>query len=347
VSVSGGGPAYTVLLIERFLSRLVHGSRFFPRGRRRRLQYPASPMQANNLNSIFMNMENPPDDIGAVPDPVPKPSALKVAILRAAHQLLDTPLVFEDALALRILGTVEEEALRCNPSQYNTARLKGMRASLVVRSKLAEEQWARSQSHGVRQYVILGAGLDTFAYRNKDHDRSRIFEVDLPAMQQWKRECLRVAGIEEPESLTFVPVDFERSTLAEGLGQVAFRDSEPAFFSWLGVTMYLEEDAVMSTLCFIASLAPGSGVVFDYGVLPKLLSPKERASVELLAARAAEHGELWKTYFAPSVLVQTLRSFGFNEVEDFGPQHLNEQYFSGRLDGFRKSGVSRLICARI
>jgi methyltransferase (TIGR00027 family) len=304
-------------------------------------------MRTGKLDSIFMNMQSGQDNIGTVPDPVPKPSALKVAILRAAHQLLDTPVVFEDALALKILGTAEEKSLRGNPSQYNTPRLKALRAALVVRSKLAEDRWTQSQAHGVRQYVILGAGLDTFAYRNPDHDRIRIFEVDLPATQRWKRECLRVAGIEEPVSLIFVPVDFERSTLAEGLGQVAFRNSEPAFFSWLGVTMYIDEEAVMSTLRFIASLAPGSGVVFDYGVLPRLLSPRERSGMELLAAKAAEQGELWKTYFDPSALASTLRSLGFNEVEDFGPEELNELYFPRRLDGFRKSGVSRLICARI
>ena len=271
----------------------------------------------------------------------------RVAILRAAHQILDVPLVFEDALALRILGAAEQDALRTDPWQYNTPRLKGLRASLVVRSRLVEEEWVRSKGRGVRQYVILGAGLDTFGYRNQDHDQSRIFEVDLSAMQQWKRDCLRIAGIKEPASLTYVAVDFERSTLAEGLEQAAFCHSEPAFFSWLGVTMYLEEGAVMNTLRFIASLAPGSGVVFDYGVLPGLLSPVERARMEFLASRAAEHGEGWKAYFDPASLVETLRSLGFGQVEDFGPERLNQRYLSGRTDGLHKSGVSRLICARI
>jgi methyltransferase (TIGR00027 family) len=306
-----------------------------------------SPMPPGELNFLFMSMQRTPDSTGTNPDPAPKPSARMVAILRAAHQLLDRPVVFEDALALRILGAAEQESLRSDPSQYNTPRLKGLRASVVVRSRLAEEEWARSKGCGVRQYVILGAGLDTFAYRNQDHGRSRIFEVDLPAMQQWKRDCLRVAGIKEPGSLTYLPVDFERATLAEGLVQAAFCRSEPAFFSWLGVTMYLEEGAVMNTLRFIASLAPGSGVVFDYGVLPALLSPMERSRMEFLAARAAKHGEGWKACFDPSSLVEALRSWGFDQVEDLGPERLNERYLSGRTDGLRKSGVSRLICARI
>jgi len=284
---------------------------------------------------------------GVVSESIPKPSALRVGILRAAHQLLDIPLVFEDPFALRILGPVEEESLRNDPMRYDTPRLNGLRASLVVRSRLAEEEWARSKQYGVRQFVILGAGLDTFAYRNQSHDSSRIFEVDLPLTQKWKRDCLRVAGIEEPASLTFAPVDFERSTLAEGLRAARFNDDEPAFFSWLGVTMYLGEVSVIDTLRFVSSLRPKSGIVFDYGVLPALLSPVERSSMAVFAGKAAEHGEPWKAYFDPSVLVGTLRSMGFNEVEDLGAAELNERYFSGRTDGLRKSGVSRLICARV
>lgn len=277
----------------------------------------------------------------------PKPSALRVAILRAAHQLLDSPLIFEDPLALKILGEAEEEALRSDPSRYNTPLLRGLRTSLAVRSRLAEDERARSRERGVRQCVILGAGLDTTAYRDRRDDGTRIFEVDHPEMQQWKRSLLQTVGLKAPESLAFVPLDFESFTLAEALQQAGFHESEPAFFSWLGVTMYLEEDAVLETLRYIASLAPGSGVVFDYGTDPSLLSPKEKKSLELLSARTAEHGEPWKTFFAPAVLVGKLRSLGFNEAEDLGPEEVTARYLSGRADGLRKSGVSRLICARV
>ncbi|MGA7879114.1 MAG: SAM-dependent methyltransferase [Desulfoferrobacter sp.] len=230
-------------------------------------------------------------------------------------------------------------------SQYNTPLLKGLRTSVVVRSRLAEDEWNRSRQCGTIQYVILGAGLDTFAYRNRDS--SRIFEVDLPATQQWKRNCLLTAGIEEPASLTFVPIDFERSALTKALGNAGFRMDEPAFFSWLGVTMYLEEDAIMTTLRFIAALVPGSAVVFDYTVVPSLLSPRERRAMEVLAARATEGGEPWKTFFEPASLAGMLYSLGFSEVEDHGPKQLNERYLSGRTDGLRKSGVSRLVCVRV
>lgn len=219
--------------------------------------------------------------------------------------------------------------------------------SVVVRSRLTEDEWSRSRQRGTHQYVILGAGLDTFAYRNRVQDGSLVFEVDLPETQQWKRNCLRVASIEEPTSLSFVPLDFESSTLVDALGRAGFRLDLPAFFSWLGVTMYLEEEAIVTTLRFISSLPSGSGAVFDYAVEPSLLSPRERKVMESLAARVAEYGEPWKTHFAPASLIEILRSLGFGEVEDWGPEQINEQYLSGRNDGMRKGGVSRMICARV
>ena len=283
----------------------------------------------------------------SVQDDPPKLSALRVAIVRAAHQLLDKPLVFEDALALRILGSDEETRLRSDPMRYNAPALLGLRASLVVRSRLAEEEWARVRRNGVRQYVILGAGLDTYAYRHLQDDESRIYEVDLPSTQLWKRDWLRAAGIDEPAALTFVPTDFESSTLAETLMRAGFRRDEPAFFSWLGVTMYLAETAFLNTMRFIGCLRPGSGVVFDYAVSPAVLSARERKGRELFASRGAEHGEPWKLFFGPFDLEQTLCSLGFNEVQDLGPDELNERYLAGRKDGLRKSGSSRLICANV
>jgi methyltransferase (TIGR00027 family) len=278
---------------------------------------------------------------------IPKPSALRVAVFRAAHQLLDTPLVFQDPLALRILGADEEAALRSDPLRCNAPLLKGLRVSVVVRSRLAEDEWNRSKERGLNQYVILGAGLDTFAYRNPEQEGGRIFEVDLPETQRWKRACLHAASIGEPPWLSFVPTDFERSTLAEALEGAGFRADRPAFFSWLGVTMYLEEEAIYATLSYVASLPMGSGVVFDYAVDPSLLSPRELNAMESLRARVAEHGEPWKTHFIPEFLAGKLRSLGFAEVEDWGPEEINGRYLSNREDGMRKGGVSRMICARV
>jgi methyltransferase (TIGR00027 family) len=294
-----------------------------------------------------MTLHSAQENRETVLDPPPKPSALRVAILRAVHQLLDRPVIFEDPLALRILGTAEEERLRRDPTRHNTAALVSLRTSVVLRSRLAEDEWARARQNGVCQFVILGAGLDTSAYRNPDQGDSRIYEVDIPSTQLWKRACLRAVGIEEPALLTFVAIDFETSSLPEALTKAGFNRDEPAFFSWLGVSMYLEEDAFLNTLRFIGSLAPRTGVVFDYTLSPALLSPSERKVIEFFASRAAGHGERWKSFFDPASVTATLLSLGFNEVQDLGPDELHDRYLAGRTDGLRKSRVSHLICANI
>lgn len=278
---------------------------------------------------------------------IPRPTALKVAQLRAVHQVLDFPLVFEDPLAMKILGKAEEETLRNNPWRHNDSLYKGLRTSVVVRSRLTEDEWDRSYRDGLRQYVILGAGLDTFAYRNGHKEGIRIFEVDLPTTQQWKRDCLYAAGIEVPSTLTFVATDFETLTLKQALEQAGFKHDRPAFFSWLGVTIYLNMDAILQTLRYIAALIPGSAVVFDYGVVPDLLSPRERKAMDILSKTVAEQGEPWKTFFIPASLTELLHSLHFTNVEDFGPELLNDRYLSGRMDGLRKSGVFRLIFAKV
>ncbi|AOJ67093.1 hypothetical protein WJ32_22360 [Burkholderia ubonensis] len=274
----------------------------------------------------------------------PKPSAQRVATLRAAHQLLDDPLILEDRLALKILGSTNEAAVRSNPGLYDDPLSKGLRMSVVVRSRFAEDEWQKAAQNDVRQYVILGAGLDTYAYR-EIHQNRRIFEVDLPATQQWKRACLSAADIEIPASLTYVPMDFEHDTLTRALSEAGFRKDEPAFFSWLGVSMYLEEDAILETLRFIASCAAGSGVVFDYVVTPSLLDPMERLGMELVRARVAENGEPWKSDFDPASLADKIRSLGFSEAINISPESLSDIYLAGRSDGFRMGGSLRLMHA--
>src|SRR5579863_130495 len=175
-------------------------------------------------------------------------TAQKVAIRRAAHQLLDDPRVLDDPLALRIIGAEAAAALRSSPRE-NHDFSRAFRAFMAVRSRYAEDQIAQAVANGVNQCVVLGAGLDTFACRNP-HPELHVFEVDHPATQAWKREQLRAAGIAIPESLTFVPVDFERQVLADELRQADFRE-EPVFFSWLGVTPYLTHAAFTTTLSFI------------------------------------------------------------------------------------------------
>jgi len=278
---------------------------------------------------------------------IAKPSALRVAALRAAHQLLDSPLIYPDPRALKILGADAEARLRASLAKYDARPFRSLRTSLAVRSRLAADEWDAAVGSGVRQCVVLGAGLDTFAYRPQERDDIRLFEVDLPDMQRWKRHRLKAAGIAEPPSLAYVPLDFENDTLGAALARAGFRPEKPAFFTWLGVTMYLAADAVLAQLSYIGSLAPGSAVVFDYAVSPEKLSPPERAALEALAGRTAEHGEEWKTFFIPDELVSALCAMGLGAVEDYGPQALNERYLAGRADGLRKSGLTRIIVATV
>ncbi|MBE1160045.1 class I SAM-dependent methyltransferase [Dyella acidiphila] len=276
----------------------------------------------------------------------PSRTAWLMANLRAVHQLLDQPLVLDDPVALRILGTEAAALLRDDPYVYNDPFARGLRAILIVRSRVAEDELLRSVAAGARQYVVLGAGLDTFAYRNPHRAAGlRVFEVDHPSTQQWKRRCLRDAGIALPRELVFAPIDFERGTLAQGLAEAGFRSDVPACFSWLGVTMYLSEEAVLETLRFVATLPQGSSISFDYHVPESMRSPVQRIFTEVLGQRAAAAGEPWICEFDPALLRQRLLQLGFSAIEDFSPEALNRRYLDRRKDGLHMGG--RIMCARV
>ena len=200
----------------------------------------------------------------------------------------------------------------------------------------------------MRQYVVLGAGFDTFAYRNPHPESSlRVFEVDHPATQGWKRKMLAAAGIAVPGSLRFAPVDFERETLDEGLARAGFDPAVPSFFSWLGVAMYLTDDAFTATLGKLGAAAPGSGLVLDYAVPRAHLGWLQRLAHDRLSRRVAAAGEPFRTFFTPGELRARLQRAGFRDVEDLGPDELNARYFQGRRDGLRVRGaLARLAAAR-
>src|SRR6202161_3935895 len=189
---------------------------------------------------------------------IPSKTALSVALRRAAHQLYDSPLVFNDPIAVPILGQAYSEELRRTPLRPDRPFSIGLRAFLVARSRYAEDNLRRAVESGVHQYVLLGAGLDTFAYRNP-YAELRVFEVDHPATQQWKRELLQRNHIAIPESVTYAPVDFERQSLPTQLGDAGFNQRAPAFFAWLGVVPYLTLEAFRGTLSFISAQPPGTG----------------------------------------------------------------------------------------
>jgi methyltransferase (TIGR00027 family) len=276
----------------------------------------------------------------------PSVTAERAAIRRAAHQLVDRPLVFEDPLALRILGAQTESEVRSDPEGSPAGRSRVLRAFLAARSRYAEDALAEAVSRGVRQYVVLGAGLDTFAYRNP-HEGLRVFEVDRAATQEWKRRRLAEAEIGLPESLTFAHVDFERDTLGDALARAGFDAGRAAVFAWLGVTPYLSRDAVVATLRFAASASAGSEIIFDFALDPSSLEDERRQALERLAALVAAIGEPFMTFFDPGTLAAELVALGFGRADVVGPGDLDARYFRGRSDGLGLRGIGHLAHARL
>jgi methyltransferase (TIGR00027 family) len=262
---------------------------------------------------------------------------------RAEHQLFDHPPVLVDPIAVPIIGPQARE--RLTPAAARGAVARGSRAWMVVRSRFAEDALAQAVANGVRQYVLLGAGLDTFAYRNP-HPALRVFEVDHPATQAWKRRKLVAGGISIPSTVTFVAVDFERQSLPDELRHAGLDPEAPAFFAWLGVTMYLTADAFAATLGYIASRPEGSGVAFDYAVPRASLGLFGRFAHDRLAKRVEAAGEPFRTFFDPAELRRRLEAAGFHSIEDLGAAEINARYFANRTDRLRvRGGLARLACA--
>jgi methyltransferase (TIGR00027 family) len=280
----------------------------------------------------------------------PSRTAMRVAMHRAAHQLFDrAPRVLEDPVAVPIIGAGALARLQADADQRDGLIPRAMRAFMVARSRFAEDELVRAIGRGATQYVVLGAGLDTFAYRRPASSaRVRVFEVDHPSTQAWKRSQLAAASIAIPADVTFAPVDFERETLADGLAQAGFDRSRPAFFSWLGVTIYLTEEAIVSTLTFVASTPRGGGLVFDYAVPPSSVGVRSRLAFNALAGRVAAAGEPFRTHFDPVALHDRLTSLGFHSIADLGSDEMNARYFVDRADGLRLVGfLGRVLSAEV
>jgi methyltransferase (TIGR00027 family) len=254
----------------------------------------------------------------------PSLTALGAARLRAAHQVLDGASILLDPLAMRILGPDAETSLSHAEAHPSGPRIRWF---IAARSRIAEDALAVAVGDGARQLVVLGAGLDTLAYRTPLADRLRIFEVDHPATQAWKRQRLTAAAIPLPKTLAFVPIDFEYETLAETLAAAGFDPAQRTFFSWLGVVPYLTEPAVFSTLAVIAGLPGGADVVFDYVNPAGSVTPAGRIAHQALAARTAALGETFECYFDTAELCSRLGAMGFRHVDDAGSVQLAPRFF--------------------
>ncbi|MFJ4651282.1 class I SAM-dependent methyltransferase [Nocardia sp. NPDC088792] len=261
----------------------------------------------------------------------PSRTAQATAYARAYHQVADEPRIFTDPLAARLLGVTDAELVELDTATMDHPGHAGAsnqprRLFLAARARFAEDSVAAAVGAGVRQVVILGAGLDTFAYRNP-HPGLHVFEVDHPATQSWKRERLAAAGIDLPETLTFVPVDFETQTLAAELESAGFKRSEPAVFVWLGVIFYLTSDAIRGTLEYVAGQAGSTELIFDY--LQPADSDEDRAAMQDRADRLAAVGEPLFSIFAPDEIAAQLRSLGFTGIEDHWAPDLIATYLDG------------------
>jgi methyltransferase (TIGR00027 family) len=246
-----------------------------------------------------------------------------IARQRAAHQLLDHGSILYDPFAMKILHEDEKDVLQF----ANAHPLASIgRLFTAARSRIAEDALSVAVERGVRQIVILGAGLDTFALRSPHGPRQiRIYEVDHPATQEWKRERLAEAQIPLPPWLNLVPVDFERDDLGEMLAGAGFQRNWPSFFTWLGVVPYLTSDAIGNTLDYMASVQ-NSEVVFDYMEPPQAFSEEMREMVTKRTEQLEKTDEGWASRFEPDGIAAILRSHGFCDIEDINFEEITSRF---------------------
>jgi methyltransferase (TIGR00027 family) len=250
----------------------------------------------------------------------PSFTALTAAAARAAHLVVDgEPVIFADTLASALLGQRAEELLSYHTSHGTHPVLAGARAQVTCRSRYTEDALARAIGRGVTQYVILGAGLDSFAYRSgglAGGRRVRVLEVDHPATQDWKRRALADARMTVPDGVTFAPADLAADALPGILAVAGLDSSVPALVSWLGVTMYLTRDAIAATLAALGALAPGTEVIADYMLPAELRDDAGAVYGSLVAQASAERGEPWLSCFGPDEMADLARGAGFGAVRN-------------------------------
>jgi methyltransferase (TIGR00027 family) len=275
--------------------------------------------------------------------------------MRAAHQLLDDePRVLDDPVAPALVDPAALAALRADPARFRTPEALGRRAHVVARSRFAEDRLAAAAARGVAQYVVLGAGLDTFAYRQPAWARGlAVVEVDHPASQADKRARLAAAGVAVPANVAFAAVDLEAAArapaparaLADALAAHGVRPDAPAFVAWLGVMMYLSAGAVDAVFGAVAAMPAGSEIAFTYAPPPPPgVDPADWPSP---GHRSATAGEPWRTFFAADALEARLRAMGYADVEFLDAGAAEARYFRGRRDGLPAPRDATIAAARV
>jgi methyltransferase (TIGR00027 family) len=274
-------------------------------------------------------------------------TAVRVALWRAMHVQIDsTPHVLEDEIGLRLAAP--DDGWRRRPDMDPQAT-SGYRAGIVARARFIEDLVTEQAGHGVVQYVILGAGLDTFAQRRPEiASHLRVFEVDQPGPQAWKRQRLIELGFGIPEWLRLVPVDFEAAASWWGrLAAAGFDASRPAVVASTGVTLYLTKDAIAATLRQIATLAPGSTLAMTFILPLELLDPDDRPQQQAVQKSARAAGTPFVSFFSPPEMLALARDAGFTQAQHVATADLIQRYFTGRTDGLRPSSGEAFLVATI
>jgi len=265
----------------------------------------------------------------------PESTAVRVALWRAMHVQIDPPPhVIEDEIGLQLVAP--DEGWRKRPDM-DPRYTSSFRASIVGRARFIEDLVTEQAGRGVGQYVILGAGLDTFAQRKPESaSKLKVFEVDQPGPQAWKRQRLSELGYAVPEWLRFVPVNFETGDLWwERLTAAGFAANAPAIVASAGVSMYLSKDAIAATLRQIAALAPGSTFVMTFLMPIELADPEVRPGLEMAAKGARASGTPFISFFTPAELLRMARDAGFKGAQHVSTATLAQRYFAGRTDDLR------------
>jgi methyltransferase (TIGR00027 family) len=288
-------------------------------------------MRAARGHEYQARIANMTDDRDPLPLPGVHATAIGAAVVRAFHLFREgEPKILRDDFALPLSGLSLEEAMAM-PFLPHTS------AAWVLRSRYTEDRLTAARAR-LNQYIILGAGLDSYALRHAmDLNDLTVFEVDDPPIQVWKQTRLKALGLEVPQQLRFTPCNFESSSIAEALADVCFAPEAPAFISWLGVTQYLSSASISDTLHWAAGCAPGSEIVLTF-IVP---GPQAEAEKAFLAT----HNINFATFFTPDQMTRALREAGFGQIEHFSPEQANDVYFRERDDGLRAPTMERLVSA--
>jgi len=270
------------------------------------------------------------------------------AYMRAAHQLFDSPpRILEDPVAVLLLGPTALQRIHDSADRYRTPDACALRAHIVLRSRFAEDRLAAAVLRGVTQYIILGAGFDTFAFRQPAWAQAlKIIEVDHFGTQVVKRSKLTTAGLAMPKNVDFANIDFEHESLRDGLLRYGVSLNEPTFFSWLGVTMYLKEDAIDAVLQSAAAFPAGSEIVLTFAQPPEPVGGAASDSLSILAKRVASVSEPFVSYFEPDAFEAKLRCAGFSKVEFLSPAEAEALYFRQRPEDLpvpKRTGITYAV----